>query len=103
MNLEKIRSLDGKIVLVKPAIPDDPNSVGLRGTLKVIEVAEPPGMPPRVEIVLSYPERSDMNGRAAHEEIVPLSQTDIARLLASERNGADAYEYTLAHGGKTVR
>jgi hypothetical protein len=102
MNLEKIRSLNGKIVLVKPAIPDDPNSVGLRGTLKVSEVPATPGML-HVKIVLSYPERSDMNGRAAHEEIVPLSQADVVRLLASEVNGADVYEFTLDHGGKTVR
>lgn len=101
MNLEKIRSLNGKNVLVKPAIPDDPNSVGLRGTLKVTEFPATPGML-RVEIVLSYPERSDMNARAAHEEIVPLSQTDVVRLLASEVNGAGAYEYTLDHGGRTV-
>jgi hypothetical protein len=102
MNPEKIRSLNGKIVLVKPAIADDPNSVGLRGTLKVTEVPATPDMP-RVEIVLSYPERSDVNGRAAHEEVVPLSPTDVVRLLASEVNGADAYEYTLSHGGKAVR
>jgi hypothetical protein len=102
MNLEKIRSLNGKTILVKPAVPDDLNSVGLRGTLKVTEIPLTPSKP-RVEIVLSYPERSDMNARPAHEEIVPLSQTDVARLLDSEGNGADAYEYTLPHGGRTVR
>lgn len=102
MNLEKIRSLNGKTVLVKPAVADAPNSVGLRGTLRVSEVPATPGML-HVEIVLSYPERSDVNGRPAHEELVPLSQTDVARLLACEVNGSDAYEYTLDHGGKTVR
>jgi hypothetical protein len=101
MNLEKIRSLDGKTVLVKPAVPDDANSVGLRGSLKVTEVPATPGVP-RVEIVLSYPERSDVNGRPAHEEIVPLSSVDVARLLASEVNGADAYEYRLTGGGREV-
>jgi hypothetical protein len=99
MNPDAIRSLDGKNVMIKPAVPDDPNSVGLRGTLRVRETASQ-GL--RVEIVVAYPERSDVNGPPAHEEIIPLSQTDITALLASDVNHTGTCEFTLDDGGRTV-
>lgn len=99
MTSEDLRSLDGKNVLIKPHIPDDPNSVGRRGTLRVREIA---GQGLRVEIVVGYPERSDVNGPPAHEEIIPLSQTDITALLASDLNHTDTYEFTLDDCGRTV-
>lgn len=101
MDLEQIRSLDGKTVLVKPAVSDDPNSVGLRGTLRVHDIPTNQGVL-QVEIILSYPERSDMNGREAHEEIIPLSHTDVMDLLASDVTGTGTYEFALSEGGKTV-
>jgi hypothetical protein len=100
MDLEEIRSLDGKNVFVKPAVPDDPNSVGLRGTLRVHDLPANQGLL-QVEIVLNYPERSDVHGREAHEEIIPLSQVDVMSVLASDQ-GTGTYEFTLSEGGKTV-
>lgn len=99
MNPDDLRSLDGKNVMIKPVIPDDPNSVGLRGTLRVREIA---GQGLHVEIVVVYPERSDVNGPPAHGEIIPLSQTDIAALLVSDVNHTGTYEFTLDDGGRTV-
>ena len=101
IDLERIRKLDGANVLVKPAHPDDPNSVGLRGTLHVHDLPANQGVL-RVEIVLGYPERSDMDGPPAHEETLVLSQADVMRLLACELAGTNTYEFTLAEGGRTV-
>ncbi len=100
IDLERIRKLDGRNVLVKPAHPDDPNSVGMRGTVRVHDLPANQGVL-RAEIVLSFPERSDMNGPPAHEEIIPLSQDDVMRLLASELGGTDTYEFTLPGDGRT--
>lgn len=101
MNLEQIRSLNGRTVLVKPARPDDLNAVGLRGTIRVHDLPTNQGVL-QVEIVLSYPELSDMGGREAHEETIPLSQMDVVRLIDSDVTGTGAYEFTLTEGGKTV-
>ncbi|MET0263610.1 MAG: hypothetical protein ABW223_11970 [Rariglobus sp.] len=102
IDLEKIRKLDGCNVLVKPTRAGDPNSVGLRGTVRVRDL---PGTEAKqqVEIVLAYPERSDMNGLAAHEEVIPLSQTDVARLLACELGDSGTYEFTLPESGRAVK
>jgi hypothetical protein len=101
MDLEQIRSLDGKNVFVKPAVPGDPNSVGVRGTLRVHDLPTNQGVL-QAEIILSYPERGDMNAREAHEEIIPLSHIDVMNLLASDIEGTGVYEFTLPEGGKTV-
>ncbi len=101
IDLERIRKLDGANVLVKPAHPDDPNSVGLRGTVHVHDLPANQGML-RVEIVLGFPERSDMNGPPAHEDTIPLSHSDVMRLLAGELGDTGTYEFTLAEGGRTV-
>lgn len=102
MNLEDIRSLDGKNVLVKPARADDPNSVGLRGTVRIHDLPTNQGVL-QAEIVLSYPERSDVNGPVAHDEIIPLSQEDVMKLLGSDTTGTGVYEFTLAEGGRSVK
>ncbi|MDF3059363.1 MAG: hypothetical protein K0R17_3578 [Rariglobus sp.] len=101
IDFERLRKLDGCNVLVKPARPDDPNSVGLRGTVRVHDLPANQGLL-QAEIVLSYPERSDMDGREAHEEILPLSQADVMRLLASDVTGTGTYEFRLSEGGRSV-
>ncbi|CAM2944899.1 hypothetical protein [Rariglobus hedericola] len=101
IDFEKFRHLDGCNVLVKPARPDDQNAVGLRGTIRVHELPTNQGIV-KIEIVVSYPERSDMNGRPAHEEIIPLSHTDVMRLLNSEIGDTRVYEFTLDDGGRSV-
>lgn len=102
IHLEKIRKLDGRNVLVKPARAGDPNSVGLRGTVRVHDQPGTQGMQ-QVEIVLAYPERSDMNGPVAHEEVIPLSQADVERLLACELGDTKTYEFTLPDTGREVK
>ncbi len=101
MTLEEIRRLDGKTVLVKPARSDDPNAVGLRGTISVHDLPTNQGML-HVEVVLGYPERSDMGGREAHEERIPLSQMDVIRLVDSDVAGTGTYEFTLSEDRETV-
>lgn len=101
MTLEEIRHLDGKTVLVKPARADDPNAVGLRGTIRVYDLPTNQGML-HAEIVLRYPERGDVDGPAAHEENIVLSQIDVIRLIDSDVTGTGAYEFTLAEDRKTV-
>ncbi len=101
INLEELRNLDGRNVLVKPARPEDPNSVGMRGTLRIHDLPTNQGVL-EAEIVISYPELSDVNGREAHEEIIPLSHVDVMNLLASDTHHTGAYEFTLSEGGKTL-
>lgn len=101
LDLDRVRRLDGANVLVKPAHPEDPNSVGLRGTVCVHDLPNEPGVV-RVEIVLDYPERGDMNGPPAHEEVIRLSQADVGRLLAGELGGTGTYEFTLPGDDRTV-
>jgi hypothetical protein len=55
------------------------------------------------EIVLAYPERSDVNGRPAHEEILILSPADVQRLLETEVDETGAYGITLDAGGRNVQ
>lgn len=102
MNLDDIRKLDGKNVLVKPSRAADPNSVALRGTVRIHDLPANQGIL-QAEIVLSYPERSDMNGLPAHGELIPLSQEDILRLLGSDTTGTGVYEFTLAESGRSVK
>jgi hypothetical protein len=101
IDFEKIRRLDGRSVLVKPAKPADPNAVGMRGTIRVREVSAPENVL-RVEIVLGYPDRSDVNGQPPHEEIVALSQADVLRLLDTSVAETGAYGVALDEGGRTV-
>lgn len=101
MNLEDIRSLNGKTVLVKPARSSDPNSVALRGTIRVQDQPANQGHL-HAEIVLSFPERSDMAGLEAHEEVIPLSQLDVIKLIDSDITGTGTYEFVLADHGRTV-
>ncbi|MBW8781482.1 MAG: hypothetical protein JF599_06310 [Verrucomicrobia bacterium] len=86
-----LRALDGRSVLVKPEISDSPNSVGKRGCLRVVDDLELPGYL-KVEIVIEFPEMSDMNGLPAHQEIIPLTAHELTELLASENGGA--YSFT---------
>jgi hypothetical protein len=98
---ERIRKLEGANVLVKPSRPEDPNSVGLRGTVRVRDASASQGGL-RVEIVLGFPERSDMGGLPAHEELISLSEVDVLRLLAGELADTGTYEFTLPANGRTV-
>lgn len=88
-------------MLVKPGHPEDPNSVGLRGTVCVHDQPTQSGVL-CVEILLDYPERSDMNGPMAHEEVIRLSAGDVARLIAGELDATGTYEFTLPGEGRTV-
>lgn len=101
IDFEKIRRLDGRSVLVKPARPADPNAVGMRGTIRVSEVSAAEDVL-KAEIVLDYPERSDVNGPIAHKETIPLSQVDIRRLLDSQADETGSCEITLEQGGRTL-
>lgn len=101
IDFEKIRRLNGRSVLVKPARPADPNAVGLRGTIRVSEVSAAEDVL-KAEIVLGYPERSDVNGPIAHHETITLSQVDIQRLLDSRAAETGDYGITLDSGGRTV-
>lgn len=92
-----LRALHGRSVLVKPEIADSPNSVGKRGSLRVVDDLELPGYL-KVEIVIEFPEMSDMNGLPAHQEIIPLTAHELTELLASEDAGAYSFTQRNADG-----
>ena len=60
---------------------------GMRGSIEVRETA---GARPEVRISIEFPQM--FNSRAHHRTIV-LDDAEVARLLASERNGA--FEFTI--------
>jgi hypothetical protein len=89
-----LRALNGKVVLVKSAHDLRNPPTALRGSLAVREIGESfeSSQRPEVHVVLTFP---DMFNRAAHEEMIPLSEEEIARLVASERDGT--FEITIDH------
>ncbi len=90
-------SLHNRIVLVKPPKSGELNATGMRGTLRVVEAPERPrGV--KVEVVLGYPEMSDMGGMPAHEEVIVLAEDELPALLASEEAGTFSYEVKSADG-----
>lgn len=76
-------------MLVRSAKDHRNPPTALRGT---IEVHDNQGgtEAPRIGIALEFPQ---MYTSHAHHRVIPLSPTDVARLLASERNGV--FEFTI--------
>jgi hypothetical protein len=87
MNATDLRSLDGKIVLVRSARDRRNPPIAFRGT---IEVRESPAGDPLVQIALEFPQ---MFTTRAHHRTVTLDEAAVAQLLASEHDGA--YSVTL--------
>jgi len=86
--LPDLRSLDGRIVLLRSVRDQHHPPAGLRGT---IEVTEDFARELKVKLVWEIP---DMANEAAQQRSVVLaSEASIRRLLASEQNGA--YAFTL--------
>lgn len=87
-----LRALNGKVVLVKSAHDSRNPPTAIRGTIAIREIGESfeSSQRPEVHVVLTFP---DMFNRAAHEEMIPLSEEEIARLIASEREGT--FEITI--------
>jgi hypothetical protein len=85
-----LKALDGQPVLVKPAIAESQNSVGMRGTIRV-RAEQGSGDGPCVEVVLGFPE---MFYRPTHEKVIRLSAADVQALLLSRMRGD--YELTLS-------
>ena len=79
-------------MLVKPEIAGSKNSVGRRGSLHVSDDSSACDGE-RVDIVIDYPEMTDMNGLPAHAEVIPLTKNELETLLTTENAGA--YTYTL--------
>jgi hypothetical protein len=97
---DKLKFLDGRVVLVQPEIFDSQNSVGRRGSLHVLpDETRPEGF--RMEIQIEMPEMRDMNGPAAHTEKIPVSSAEIEALLLTEYNGA--FTYTQRKPGGPTR
>lgn len=94
---DRLRSLEGRNVLVQPEIFNSKNSVGIRGTLHVLpDTTRPEGC--RVEIAVGFPEMSDMGGQHGHEERIPIASAELEELLASEYRGAYTYTQRKSDG-----
>ena len=78
----ELRDLQGRIVLVMSSLDHRNPPAGLRGWLEVHEVGD---TETGVYLVVEFPQ---MFTSRAHHRTIPLSRDDLARLLASERNGA---------------
>lgn len=87
-----LRTLDGKMVLIKSARDLRNPPTAIRGTIAVREIGESfeSDQRPEVHLVLTFP---DMFNRAAYEETFALDENEIARLIASEREGT--FEFTI--------
>jgi hypothetical protein len=82
-----LRTLNGRIVLVKSTRDHRNPPTGMRGW---IEVHETPGAPPEVRIAVEFPQ---MFSVPAHHRTIRLDEAALARLLASEYNGT--FEFTI--------
>ena len=87
MNATDVKSLHGKLVLVKSTRDIRTPPVALRGTLEVLEEAE---SGPMVSIAVDFPQ---MFTTPAHRRNIALSEDDVVRLVASERGGT--FEFTI--------
>jgi hypothetical protein len=85
MNPADIQRLQGGIVLVESASDYHRPPTGVRGSIEVVGHE-----PPQVQIALEFPQ---MFLTPAHHRTIPLSEADVARLLASERDGT--YELVI--------
>jgi hypothetical protein len=97
---ERIKFLDGRMVLVQPEIFDSKNSVGKRGSLHVIRDENAPAGY-RVEIAFEVPEMGDMGGPHGHQARRPVPAEDLEQLLRTEHNGT--YTYTQRQPGGPTR
>jgi hypothetical protein len=97
---DRLKFLDGRVVLVQPEIFDSQNSVGRRGSLHVLrDENRPEGF--RIEIQIEMPEMRDMNGPPGHTEKIPVPPGEIEALLMTEYNGA--FTYTQRKPGGPTR
>lgn len=87
MTAENLRALDGQSVLVKPSGAETKNSVGMRGSLRVVTSAGPASLHPQVELVVQWP---DMCSQEAQTRSVTLNDDEVNRLLAPALTGAGA-------------
>ena len=81
-----LRTLQGRNVLVTSAGDQRNPPTGLRGWIETRELA---GGDVAVSLVVEFPQ---MFTSTAHRRTIALSPADVARLLASERAGAFAFE-----------
>jgi hypothetical protein len=86
MNATDLRSLDGKIVLVRSARDRRNPPTALRGTIEVRESAGDP----HVQIALEFPQ---MFTTRAHHRTVTLDEATVAQLVASGHDGV--YSVTI--------
>src|SRR5687767_8055146 len=78
--------LNGRIVLVRSAHDHRNPPTAMRGWLEVHQTDVGSG----VSVAVEFPQ---MFGSRAHHRTLPLDETSLARLLASERNGI--FEFTI--------
>lgn len=82
VSADEIRALHGRVVLVKSSRDQRNPPTAMRGSIEVTEAAT---APPRVSIALEFPQ---MFASKAHHRSIPLDDSALARLLASENEGA---------------
>lgn len=82
-----LRSLHGKIVLVKSASDTRNPPSAMRGW---IEVHEEKDLPPEIRLAVEFPQ---MFTERAHHRTITLDQAALDRLLASQHDGV--FEFTL--------
>lgn len=88
MNVTDLKSLHGRLVLVKSTRDIRTPPVALRGTLEVLDEAETGSL---VSIAVDFPQ---MFTTPAHRRNIALSDDDVTRLVASERQGT--FEFTIS-------
>jgi hypothetical protein len=87
MKATDLKSLHGRIVLVKSTRDIRTPPVAMRG---MVEVLEAPSDGPVVSIAVDFPQ---MFTTPAHRRNIALSDADVARLVATERRGT--FEFTI--------
>jgi hypothetical protein len=87
MHTANLEELQGAVVLVESTADHHTPPTGMRGFL---DVARSPGQPPQLQLIVEFPQ---MFGTRAHRLTLALNDAEIARLLASERNGS--FEFVL--------
>jgi hypothetical protein len=87
MNATDLKSLHGRVVLVRSKRDNRNPPVALRGT---IEVLDRPNGASSVMLAVEFPQ---MFTTPAHRRDIPLTEADIAQLLASEERGT--FEFML--------
>lgn len=100
MTAENLWALDGQSVLVKPSRPENKNSVGMRGSLRVVASAGPAALRPQVELVVQWPDTCEQE---AQTRSVTLNDEELAQLLEPALTGAGAVvcDRVLASPGVT--